>query len=508
MSALLALVIGSIVMAGQIQGQKTAATVRSASIQAGMMNNLKAAANQYAVENYLALQNTISVTKNGVTLAAGAAPGQAMSPTIENLVAMGYLPIGTSSASSMPEGNYRLQFEKLPAGCVSTSSVCNVTGVLYVDRPLLTQGTTEMNGPAIATVIEHVGADVLVSLNTDAGQLVSPSGATVTNPLGSNAGVIGARVGFGSMGFGNFLIVNDPRDPNFQGNVTVRETLTAETVIVKTSLGVGEGSSGCSLGEITSSGAFLSRTADCILRAWVDGSSGRIGVADAAGNIRAQLDGNDGSLTLRDAANTKTAGFSWTGGDSTVYADNLRNSAGSAGIRSDGTVYGDLGEFDTVVINNTAIIGSACPTQNAAVWGALAGAPVLLKCEGGLWVAATGTAIASVGQACTVPNQHGVSNTGVGLICQGGSWMQLSNRMGYWAFANAYLVSHGSVIPKPSCGTGGVARIYATPQAINSSKLYANYRASESASNWTMQVTDNTGAGLDGNAIAQTGCIY
>lgn len=531
-SALLALVIGSIVTMGQIQGRQADAQLRVGGLQGDLLNLIKSAGNDYAMENYPALQSNLPVTKNGFTLAPGAAVGQAMSPRVQDLVNMGYLSPGTTDQATISTGGiYRFQFRREPLACVTTA--CNIPGTLFIDQPVLVAGTGEMNGVAVGAVMEKVGGDVLVSLNTNPALLTALNGANVANPVaGSPPGVVGARVGFGASGFGRFLVMNDPRDPNFQGDLTVAGTVTAGTVtapvIISGSIGAGTGIGGCRLGEIMASGEIVSRSAACVRRAWMDGANGQIGVADAAGATRALLDGNTGDISSRDATGTVRAGFTFQAGQSVAFADNVRNNlntaglradgtvfgeslgnnAATAGIRADGTVFGNLGDFNTIRINNTAVVGAACADPNTAVWGTVSGVPVLLKCEGGAWTSATGVRVSTAGTACATPNQQGVTSTGVGLICQGGAWMSMVDRMGRFVTAATTSVNHGTIVPKPACGSGGLARIYAIPQSIDSSSLYANFLATDNGATWTARITNNTGAALLGSAIAQTGCFY
>lgn len=528
LSALLALVIGSIVAAGQIQGQQVQAQQRSGIQQADLVKHIIDAGNTYAMENHYALQNNLPVTKNGTTLAVGSSFGQAMAPTIENLVSMGYLSAGTSAQASINNGTYRMVFRREPAGCAPSS--CNIPGSIYVDQPVLRPGTTEMNGVAIGAYMSRLGGDVLVSLNTSPTLLTSMSGATFANPVsGTPNGVIGAMVGFGSSGFGQFLVVNDYRDPNFQGNVTVAGKISTPSAIVSnSSIGVGPTGGSCLLGEILTSGNIVSRSVACVRRAWLDGTNGQVGVADTAGVTRALMDGTTGEINSRDASGTVRSGFTYSGASSVVFADNVRNTAGSggvladgtvygsslrnnastAGVKTDGSVYGVSGAFDSITINKSAAIGGVCPTENAAVWGVISASPVLLKCSGGKWTPTNGTAIASVGGGCPVNNQQGLTTDGVGLICQGGQWMLTADRMGKFALASTVIVYNGTTVSKPACSSGGTAKIYMVPQAIDASALYANFLASDNGSSWTTRITDNAGVATVGKAIAAVGCFY
>lgn len=531
-SAMLALVIGAVVTMGQIEGRQAERQIKVGALQGDLVNAIKSAANDYAMENYPALQGNLAVTKNGVTLNPGSAVGESMAPRVEDLVAMGYLSPGTSSQAALVDGGtYRIVFRQEPVGCVLDA--CNIPGILYIDQAILKRGTTEMNGVMVGSLIEKVGGDALVSLNTNPAELTALNGANSPNPVtGTPPGVVGARVGFGASGFGRFLVLNDPRDPNFQGDVTVAGTVSAgtvtATVVVADSVGTGSGVGGCRLGEILASGEIVSRSVTCVRRAWMDGATGQVGVADAAGTTRAFLDGNTGEITSADSAGVYRAGITYSGALSVAYADTLRNTtntagfradgtvygeslvnnSGTAGIQSDGTVYGTEGQFARVTINTSAVAGGACPEQDTAVWGVIGSSPTLLKCDGGVWVPAIGMTVSSAGSACGVTNQQAVTTSGVSLICQGGQWMTLTDRMGRWAVAETKTVANGTVVSKPSCGSGGLPRIYAIPQTIDSSHLYANFLAADNGSSWTARITDNNGAALSGTAIAQTGCFY
>ena len=531
-SALLALVIGAVVAMGQIEGVRVERQTKSGALQGELLNLVKAAYNDYAMENYPALQNNLPVTKNGFTLPAGNAFGQTMAPRVQDLVNMGYLSPGTTDQAMLADGGvYRGVFRREPAACAGVT--CNIPGTLYIDQPILVRGTAEMNGLAVGSVIEKVGGDALVSLNTNPTQLVAINGANVPNPLaGTPPGVVGARIGFGASGFGRFLVLNDPRDPNFQGSVTVAGTVAAgtvtATVIVGNSVGAGTGGAGCRLGEILASGEVLSRSAACVRRAWIDGANGQVGVADAAGVTRALLDGTTGAITSRDGTGSVRAGFNYQGADSVAFADLIRNNASTAGLRPDGTVFGEQfvnnagnagvhndgtvtgnrGDFNTVKINNTAAIGGVCTDPNTAVWGTVGGSPVLLKCQGGAWVTANGMSVATVGGPCATPNQQAITAAGVGLICVGGQWMNVTDRMGKFAVAETRIVTHGTVVNKPACGSGGLPRIYAIPQTVDSSYLYTNFMATDNGSSWTATITNNNGDPLRGAAIAQVGCFY
>lgn len=559
LSALLALVIGSVVTAGVIEGHATEAQLRAGRLQGDILNLWKDAGNNYAMENYPALQNNVAVTKNGVTIP----PGQILQPSTAELIAMGYLPANTAAAAQTG-GNYQVRLRREPAACVTTA--CNITGEVFIDQAIVRPGTAEMNGVIVGAIMDRVGGDVMVALNTNAAQLQSPAGATVNNPVGGNpAGVVAARVGFGASGFGRFLVLNDPRDPNFQGNLTVAGTVSGSDVVGSNSVGAGT-LAGCLRSVLQSDGNIFARSAGCINTAWLDGTNGRVNAANAAGVVTARLDGQAGTVSTVDpatglarailfsdgqiqsrnamgvatmtidaagrigstgvAANSLPPG--WTGGLSTndVAArlnvgawDGTRVRAqmsSSGAITSFDATGAALGGIDTtgrvsaqvVRANSSGTGGASCAGRASGDIATAASGVGLVMCDGAVWVAVS-LQQASVGGACTVTGSMAVTSSGTALICSGGTWMSMTDRMGRWAMAGTYLVGNGSGLGKPACGSGGTAKIYLSAQSINAEKLYISYRALDYGGYWIVIIHDGQGGGVGGaTAIAELGCWY
>lgn len=550
-SALLALVIGSIVSVGVIEGKATEVNVNSGRLQGDLLNLMRDATNNYAMENYPSLQQNQPVTKNGVTLSAA----QAMSPQVADLVGMGYLPVGTSAQARLSSGTYRVSLAKTPAGCVGAA--CDITGQVYIDQPIRKYGSTDMNGMAIGALMDRVGGDVLVSLPSSPASLQGMNGTTLANPVpGNPAGVVGARVGFGAAGFGRFLIINDPRDPNFQGNLTVAgqiqgQDVTANNAVVATnSVGVGTGSSGCRLGEILANGSIVSRAMNCVQRAWLDAPGGNVVAADTSGNPRAIMWGSTGDIHVRNGAGTATVqlegatgrigtnGYApgtlpsgWGGGVSTwdVAAQGSIGAWDGTRVRVSMDRNGDLRAFDAagtyrggIEISNggNRITSDVVRAGLSGTPGAPCGAnrvyadiatnatgPGIVMCNGSVWVAVSMVA-SDPGAWCATNGAMSVSSSGVSLICQGNQYMSIADRMGRFALLGTYLVGHGAWLGKPACGSGGAPKIYFMPQAIDAQKLYVTFRAADYGGSWQMLIVDGDGSGRPGNGIAQVGCFY
>ena len=292
----------------------------------------------------------------------------------------------------------------------------------------------------------------------------------------------------------------ETRDPQFTNNVTVNGNIIVPTGTIGTGTG-NPGGAECRLGEILASGAFWSRSATCIKRAWVDGANGEVGVADAAGNTRGQLKGT-GELELRDAIGNIKSGFRTVGTESNAVADNFLNNAGNAGLRANGEVFGR-----EIVIDTTATVGNACTTNNATVWGTGTDSLTLLKCVANIWVA-TGLTKGNVGGACPTNGQIGETPGKVSIICVNNTWMTTTNRMGSWSVSYTVYAINGSVLGKPSCGSGGQPLLIEIPQGIDADKFYTSFSQTDNGSTWTVNLTDGAGNPTTSKALSQGGCWY
>lgn len=482
----------------------------SAMIQADNIVNVAHAAETLVMEHYDAYQAGLPISRNGVTLADGDASGSSRAPTLANLQAMALgLTAGVNAFGSyktLADATYVTSIQRVPAGCEATPNgrSCNITGVVCMDRPVQDYGAPagETDGFGIGKMLGKMGGDGGVSLAGSAATITGAGGSwSLPNPFaGTPVGIVCQRFGFGAAGFGNFLRVNDTRDPNFQNNVTVGGNVVVPTGSVGTGTGL-DATNECRLGEILVSGAFWSRSATCIKRAWVDGTGGQVGVADAAGAPRAVLQA-DGQILSMDAAGLVKAGITYNGTESQVKADTVLTNAGTTGLRANGEVFGNQ-----VVINASAAAGGACATNSAMVWGTGSSSLNLLKCVGNVWVA-TGTLTGTVGGACPVNGQVGETSTRESLICVGNVWQTTINRMGKFATAGFYLASNGQSVPKPACGSGGVASLIEVPQNIDARTLSTNFTFTDNGANWVIRIDDNAGNARAGSAKVQTGCWY
>lgn len=390
--------------------------------------------------------------------------------------------------------------ERLPAGCVATA--CQIPGRVYIDKPIRKAGSTEMAGLQVGAIIEKVGGDVLVSLDGSATVLSSTTGTTYTNPVTATpVGVVGHRIGFGASIFDDYLIVNDPRNPNFQGNFTVAGTSIFNS-------GVKVNGNTVNNGSISATGPIgtLDVLSACLRAGFLAGAVGGGGsafVTNSACVKTVNLDGQTGVVTATGAVEV------WSGG------------AVVATLKPDGTIVAatrtiaPASKVTASFVPNTACSAAAANdiAQNSATAG-------LVVCRNNLWTP-VGLTISAVGSACSVSGASGVSITGLGLFCQGGIWIANADRIGHFSAQDTFAGHHGMFVDKPNCPSNGQPRIFFNPtgaefspeaKATNTMGRRSTYFVTQddvANGRWMLKVVDADGVGLpDGEGLATTGCWY
>jgi Tfp pilus assembly protein PilV len=536
LTVLLALVVTAVIAAGQIQAQQLQSKQSAGRLQGDVLKLLKDAANNYTMEGYSALQLDQPVTKESVTLANGAGAGQSFSPTVANLIAMGYLPANTSSTAQLNAGTYRVRLEKIPAGCAGVA--CNITGVIYIDQPIRTPGTTEMAGIQVGSLIDAVGGDVVVAMNTNPSVLVGVNGASVPNPVaGSPDGVVGARVGFGASGFGRFLVLNDPRDPHFQGPVSIAGNVT---IGGSTTFNGDVNVNNCVRLQQDGRGGF-----NCLDPNDLPGGfTGGVRAVDlvASGNVLASdspstFTGNNTNFALMSPgapgleAMVKTSGQvagdrliptgSYTPGtactDVGAMARSTASASGGVLVVCTGVVWSPL--------STVAVAGGACPVEGQ---GAVDAQGRQLYCFNGTWTYMTDfLPPAMVGGTCSVPGAIGYTVPVVGggasaLVCKsnpsGGvnRWFRIQDITTHLVFVTAYEVTHGTVVAKPACGVAAGQTVTPIPQLIpkveSSDDSGFSRFVIDNGGSWTVQLTNGAGAALSASpsasAVLHVYCYY
>jgi hypothetical protein len=483
LSALLALVVIGFITSSNIISQQLATELTAGSLQGELLTNVARGANKYTMENYGLLQKGMAVSKNGITLAVGSDVGQSMSPTVDNLIAMGYLNTGTTEQSRLGNAKYQVILERIPAGCVDTA--CKIPGRVYIDKPIRKPGSTDMAGLQVGAIMDKVGSDVLVSLDGTPTILNSPTGATFANPVtGTPVGVVAHRIGFGASIFDDFLIVNDPRDPNFQGNFTVAGNSTFNSSVTIN-------------GPATVAGPIsaIDTLSGCIRAGMLPG-------APAGG----------GSAFVTNTACLKTVNLDTV---TALGSIEVKNASGIvvATLNPDGTIVANTRTIAPASkVTSGFVPNTACNAAAANDIAQNASTPGLVVCRNNIWTP-IGLTISSVGSVCSVEGAAGVTMTGLGLFCQGGIWIANADRIGHFSTQDTFIGHHNMLVDKPFCPSNGIQRINFNPTGAEFSPavgIRSTYFVTEDLGpRWRLKIIDaNNIAVPDGQGLVTTGCWF
>ena len=533
--ALLGLLISALGAAGVLQGNRLQAKHEAGNGEATILDNLRGAANNAIFEAMALIQSGAAFGKNGVTITPVPVAGELVwSPSVAQLVAMGYLPPGwTATASMLNNAPYVIAFQRVPAGCVAAA--CNIEGHVVLQGPILS-GPTDSDGAVIGPILAHIGADSGVSLPMDPAHIQGFGNTwTIANPVpGQPAGVVAVRIGTASSGFGQFIRIGDTRDPNLQGNLTV----AGNTLF----------GSGASLSEFRSA-------------LQVDGQPVELRNASGAACVSLRPDGVvdilcNGSLSaitgvFRDASGSTTTiagtglvtagNVAADGGLSTsavtafgsadpnalvVKSGDLfvRNPAGTALLRvaanGDVSAGNDLvagGEVQAQRLTLLASVneGDACSPGQVAMMASGG----LATCQGASFRATA--RYARLGAACATAGLQAVDAvSGDALACRGGYYASQSGLTSSRVYMAGFAVHHGDFIaaaaalpngcPATASPVSPQATIFLLPQtdAETAGNLVLNRNAIWTGQGWTISLTDGTGAATNSNVVAEVYCLY
>jgi hypothetical protein len=529
LEATLALILATAAAFFAFEAKNRADDADAARLQGDAVLALRSAAHKLVMENYANYQKGLSVSHKRssdgvvVTLAAGTGAGQSMRPTVAtfrglNLGVDEALDNGTYKA--LASASYDFLISRTNQCSVNTADeACQVTGFVCLNKPVrrFSDASGAADSVAEGIILTRLGGYGAASfIGSNAAQIISADGAwRATNPYGSVPGIICAKFGWGSES-DDYLRRFDTRDPMFQGDLTAKGNITSTDGYIGAGKGTDSAGQSCSLGAILNSGQIVSRAANCVRRAWLDGSTGQIGAADANGTTRLLIDGNTGGLSSKDAAGNDRAGIRYnSAGESELYADNLLNNAGTAGIKSDGTVFGKFGKFDNVTmgaatLNAAATLGASCSPDGGMSWALLGNRFTLARCTGGVWVATGGFLNGTSGTACAaVDGTPGIGPSGEQLLCQAGTWVRTLDRMGRTVLMGSFLASDGASISKPSClpGSTGTAA-YMAMGSEQQANQYANRFLSDNGNSWSVNMKNGMGATIPGDVVVITYCTY
>jgi hypothetical protein len=522
--ALLALLLMAVAGVGTLQAQRTQQRRDAGYAEATVLQALRNAVNAAIFEQVVGLQAGNALAKNGVSVAPVMSGGMLVwSPTVPQLAAMGYLPSGwTVTTSALNGAPYAVSFQRTPAGCAPAA--CAIEGQVVVMGALNDTGTPgQMDGVTVGALLTRIGADAGVSLPTAPGAISGFDNTwSAANPVaGAPPGVLAVRVGTASAGFSQFVRINDSRDPNLAGSLTVAGALNVGGVATLRGAPLHvNAADGTSCVQLQPTGAVRVACSGAL-----EGRTGSF--TDGAGN----------STLITPGTVTATGGVS-AGGNLTatgsVTGNRLRpvgNYAPGAACTEPNAVAGNLAQTGLVLCSSgawRAIVTQASAGQSCSPEGTTAQANgVALLCRGGSYVAMTSfLRRANTGSACAEAGAMAVDvATGAAVLCRGNPaggtllWYRAQDLASNLQWIRSQEVVDGQVVPKPTCGSSagysGQAAVMLTPMAEGSSDASFSRYAVDNGSSWTVFLRDSAGNVLQAHsasgsatALAQQYCYY
>ena len=508
----------SAVLAVSVQTWQIVSTAESAVAEssAQYLTTVRGALAQYQQDYFTQLSSGSSI------------PGyaNALAPTIAELKAdASRIPAGLPA--KMPGGQQALILITRTGTC--PGSTCQINGLVYMNAPFTMPrtGAAHRLDLAIETMNSMNGAGGISMLSSPT--TIKGGAGSAPNPLGSVDSVVGAFTYLDNAFWMQFVRMNDTRDPNLQGNLTLGGNES-----VNGTLGVNGAATLNSTLAVTGATTLsngVAVTGDAL-------TTGRV-VSKASGCERVVMDPSGGSVSAKDSGCVQKVGMDAS--SSTIYAN---NTTGTTRVKLDGTnglldVNSGTGA-STVIVDGTAgrVTSQVAALTSTGTAKAACGAGysngdivrdsdttgTILVCQAGVWVR-PGLSSGTEGSACTASGGLGQDASGAALICRSGTWANLNNRVTRSVLMARWLVVDGNSVPMPTCVSGSTPSILVTPADTGADYAGTPPRnrftasVTPSGSTWIvhLQLADSggttystsfTGVAYNFQAIAQTFCDF
>lgn len=352
------------------------------------ISQVASAAQQHVLLNWNSYANNTSVTGVATLL----------QPTVAELVSLGRLNGGFPSGPGSLPTRQTLQVNISRTSCPGAS--CQVQVLACTTTPV-TLGSANVRFDLASTMVSKQGGTGGQSLQ-NVGAVIRGPALNAPNPMGTVEGIV---CGSGTVDialFERFLVMNETRNPNFQGPVTIAgpTTINNNTTIGGTTSIAGNASVGtCAQIRATTGRAGFGCANPDDLPA---GYSGGVRAPDVvvSGNV---------------VASTNPAGFTGANGN---YA--YVGVAGGVGeVRTSGRAVADR-----LLPTGSYPVGAVCAGTDE---GAIArGSPNgLVTCRAGTWMSLM--AFATAGAACSPDGAMADDGTGAKLLCIGGAYVPITS---------------------------------------------------------------------------------
>jgi hypothetical protein len=452
--ALLGLAIAALVAATTLQSQLVTSKLNAGSAEGGVLNGLTSAANSLVLEQLVTIQQGQPLSKNGLTVTPTmVGPDLTWNVQISDLKTMNYLTSSwNTTKSTLNNAPYSLSFKRSPTGCAPAN--CSIDGWLVLNGAIKDSAVAgQYDSVVVGAILTKVGVNGGVSLPQSPGTITGYSGTwNLPNPVaGAPAGVVAVYFGSTSGTNSQFVRIQDTRDPNLQGQLSVAGNVSTPAAI--------NGNTITATSTVTAGGAVTGANYTTANGRFQVDATGRIG---SGGYAPSDLPGG------------------WGGGIST------------ADIYSHNTIATGVGGSIAASISNNGAITAAAGNFTVSQSGVVG-----LNAQG------------SSGGACSAGSSAGavtVDSSGTLLTCIAGIWRPVGGRQQKQTF---YLASDGAVVPSPGCPATATPQIIVVP--VN---VYVNTTASVSytapgSGPWTVQIRDGSNNPVPGaTAQVETYCAF
>lgn len=160
------------------------------------------------------------------------------SPTVAELRALGVI---VEAVNEVPAqgGRYVTRVMRLPAGCAPDD--CNLASQVWLRDPILDPESGRVDSRKLGAAIASLGGDGGFSTIGNPGTIRFGNGWSIANPdAGARPGIVVAVAGYGSSAWGAFVRINDTRDPDLRGDLTVAGDVSGNTVTSNTFVSNGD----------------------------------------------------------------------------------------------------------------------------------------------------------------------------------------------------------------------------------------------------------------------------
>lgn len=469
---------------------------------------LREGLSQYQLNNSVALEQNNPI------------PGfvNPLSPMVAELKAANLINPATPTVGPL---GFTPTFSIIRSNC--PGATCQITGLVRTPGSFVVPRTGNM--PRYDLAITAAGTMRGTYAISYAGDEANLRGATfnVPNPVTGQPGAVLAAVAFMNASFYNqFLRMQDPRDPDFQGdlsaagnlsivgtsnlqgNTTIGGTLAVNgaatfnsTVEGRSTIGTGPGG-GCNLAEMQANGNIVSQS-DCagasrttvrpqgllqqtggVNRIAIDSiGQAKVDVMSPTGVLRGRMT-DSGQVSSYDAAGVEAARIDGASRKIAAFNGGGAETASLEGGSGRGTM-------NIAVLKQTATANVACVNDGDIVRDASAIGTILI-CSGGVWVS-PGLRPATADAPCAQEGILGQDANGVAYICRGSpstAWRRVNDRVTRQVLMARYGVTDGTNIPKPTCPVGATQAVVLTPAETG-----ADYASSPPRNRFTASVIDN-----------------